>query len=119
MEEGRRFREIVTDTFRLGSSSMGDFLPVVRWLGVGGMEKGLAELQKKRDVFMQELVEECKGRFRSYGSGKVGRETRTMIEMLLALQDKEPGYYTDGLIRSLMLVNLNTIFLNKKSQTLL
>lgn len=66
------------------------------------------ELQRKRDVFMQELVEECKGRFTRYnGTGEVEQETRTMIEMLLALQVKEPGYYTDGLIRSLMLVNLN------------
>ncbi|KAL3840451.1 hypothetical protein ACJIZ3_025042 [Penstemon smallii] len=98
-EEGKRFREIVIDTFRLGGSNIGDFLPVVKWLGVGGFEKRLVELQKRRDEFMQKLVEECKSRIAKKGGG----ETKTMIEMLLELQEKEPGYYKDQLIRSLML----------------
>ncbi|XP_057794404.1 cytochrome P450 81Q32-like [Salvia miltiorrhiza] len=96
-EEGRRFREIVAETMRLmAASNMGDYLP---WLGDGGVEKRMVELHRNRDDFMQELVEECKIKRRSYGDG----ETKTMIEMLLALQDKEPEYYTDELIRSLML----------------
>ncbi|KAL0439015.1 UNVERIFIED_CONTAM: cytochrome [Sesamum latifolium] len=86
---------------------MGDFLPVIRWLGVGGVEKGMVELQKKRNAFMQELVEGCKRRFKTYGGGDgdvvAEGKTKTMIEMLLALQVKEPEYYTDALIRSLML----------------
>ncbi|KAI3465293.1 hypothetical protein Pfo_021956 [Paulownia fortunei] len=110
VEEAKRFREIVKDTLRLGTTNMGDFLPVLRWLGVGGMEKGLVELQRRREAFMQELVEGGKARFRSYGGGGGGGEvegkTKTMIEMLLALQEKEPEYYTDAMIRSLMLVLL-------------
>ncbi|KAK4428822.1 cytochrome, partial [Sesamum alatum] len=55
-----------------------------------------------------ELVEGCKRRFKSYGGEGGGDmvaevKTKTMIEMLLALQAKEPEYYTDALIRSLML----------------
>ncbi|XP_047956719.1 cytochrome P450 81Q32-like [Salvia hispanica] len=107
VEEARRFREIVTETLRLATSHLGDFVPAARWLGVGGVEKGLVELQRKRNVFMQELVEGRKRQFRSYGGGE-GEEGRmkTMIEMLLALQEKEPEYYTDAIIRSLMLVML-------------
>ncbi|KAL0439007.1 UNVERIFIED_CONTAM: cytochrome [Sesamum latifolium] len=82
VEEAQRFREIVKDTLRLGASNMGDFLP--------------------------ELVEGCKRRFKTYGGGDgdvvAEGKTKTMIEMLLALQEKEPEYYTDALIRSLMLV---------------
>ncbi|KAL0313630.1 UNVERIFIED_CONTAM: cytochrome [Sesamum radiatum] len=106
VEEARRFREIVKDSFRLSTSNMGDFLPVIRWLGVGGVEK-------KEKAFMQELVEGCKRRFKSYGGDGEGGgdvvaegKTKTMIEMLLALQAKEPEYYTDALIRNLMLVLL-------------
>ncbi|KAL0352105.1 UNVERIFIED_CONTAM: cytochrome [Sesamum calycinum] len=110
VEEGRRFREIVKDTLLLDPSNMGDFLPAIRWLGVGGVEKGLVELHRKRDAFMQELVEGCKRRFKSCGGGEgdvvAEGKTKTMIEMLLALQAKEPEYYTDALIRSLMLVLL-------------
>ncbi|KAL0439004.1 UNVERIFIED_CONTAM: cytochrome [Sesamum latifolium] len=110
VEEARLFREIVRDTLRLGTSNMGDFLQVIRWLGVGGVEKTLVELERKREAFMQELVEGCKRRFKPYGGdgGEVVEEgkSKTMIEMLLALQAKEPDYYTDALIRSLMLVLL-------------
>lgn len=101
VEEARRFRKIVKDTFRLGTSQMADFLPVVRWLGIGGAEKALAELQRRREVFMQEVVEESKTRLKS---GEAEGKTKTMIEMLLELQQNEPEYYTDTLIRSLMLV---------------
>ncbi|KAH6758897.1 hypothetical protein C2S51_019132 [Perilla frutescens var. frutescens] len=103
VEEARRFREIATDSLRLATSHIGDSLPVLRWLGVGGVEKGLAEVQRKRDAFMQELVDQ--ERKRSYGGGgKAEGKMKTMIEMLLVLQEKEPHYYTDAMIRSLMLV---------------
>ncbi|XP_073145874.1 cytochrome P450 81Q32-like [Henckelia pumila] len=105
-EQAERFRDIVTDTFRHGgASSVGDYLPVLRWLGVGGVEKRLAELQERRDSFMQELVEECKQRMRNVNGGGQGRK-ETMIGMLLSLQEKEAEYYTDEIIRSLMLTLL-------------
>lgn len=104
VEEARRFREIVTETLRLITSHIGDFVPLLRWLGAGGVEKGMVELQRKRNVFMQELVEERKRRFKSYDGGEEEGKMKTMIEMLLALQEKEPEYYTDTTIRSLMLV---------------
>ncbi|XP_057794405.1 cytochrome P450 81Q32-like [Salvia miltiorrhiza] len=107
VEEARRFREIVRETLRLATSHVGDFVPLLRWLRVGRVEEGMVELQRKRNVFMQELVEERKRSFRSYGAAaeEEGR-MKTMIEMLLALQEKEPDYYTDAVIRSLMLVML-------------
>lgn len=105
MEQAKRFRDIVYDTFRHGgASSIDDFLPVLRWLGMGGAEKRLAELQKRRDSFMQELVEECKEIMRNNGGGEGKKET--MIEMLLSSQEKEAEFYTDEIIRSLMLTLL-------------
>lgn len=105
IEQAKRFRDIVYDTFRHGgASSTGDFLPILRWLGVGGVEKKLAELQKRRDSFMQELVEECKERMRNNGGGEGKKET--MIEMLLSSQEKEAECCTDEIIRSLMLTLL-------------
>lgn len=106
-EEGRQFREMVAETMRLmAASNKGDYLP---WLGGGGVEKRMVELHRKRDAFMQELVEECKIRRRRCG------ESKTMIEMLLALQDKEAEYYTDELIRSLMLVNYPSSIFGKSN----
>ncbi|KAL2471594.1 Cytochrome [Abeliophyllum distichum] len=108
IEEAKKFREIVIETFQLGgTSNMADFLPMLRWLGVGGVEKRLMVLQKKRDASMQELVEECKRRMRSNNGGDLdmGGKNKTMIEVLLTLQEKEPEYYTDGIIGILMLVS--------------
>ncbi|KAL3505087.1 hypothetical protein ACH5RR_034928 [Cinchona calisaya] len=109
VEEAKRFREIVTETMRMGgASNMGDFLPVLRWLKVGKVEKNLKALQKKRDRFMQELI---KG-FRSEnteiggGAGETGEKKKTLIQVLLTLQQKEPEYYKDEIIKSLMLVLL-------------
>ncbi|CBI36291.3 unnamed protein product, partial [Vitis vinifera] len=62
-EETVKFREIIADTLRLGdTTNVGDYLPMLRWLGVKGMEKGLRELQRKRDRFMQSLIEEHRTR---------------------------------------------------------
>ncbi|GFQ04579.1 cytochrome p450 81e8 [Phtheirospermum japonicum] len=101
-EETRRFREIVTESLRVSSSSIGDFLPVWRWLGVGGVERGMVKLHRKRGGFMQELIEGSKKRLGGEGVGE--GKANTLIEMLLALQEKEPQYYTDAMIKSLMLV---------------
>ncbi|KAL3655250.1 hypothetical protein CASFOL_001036 [Castilleja foliolosa] len=103
-EEARRFREIASESLRASTSSMRDFVPVLNWLGVGGEEKKLVELQRKRNVFMQELIEQSKRRLSGGGDGVVEGKAKTMIEMLLELQKSEPEYYTDAMIRSLMLV---------------
>ncbi|XP_073035188.1 cytochrome P450 81Q32-like [Primulina eburnea] len=102
-EQAKRFRDIVSETFRNGGAyNMGDFLPLLRWVGAVGGEKKLVELHKRRDSFMQELVEECKERMKNNG-GDEGKK-KTMIEMLLGLEEEEPQYYSDQIIKSLMLV---------------
>ncbi|CAI9771362.1 unnamed protein product [Fraxinus pennsylvanica] len=107
IEEANRFREILRETFLLGTTSTADFVPVLRWLGVGGVEKRLMLLQKKREQFMQELVDQCKTKLVGRASeSEVGGKRKTMIEVLLTLQENEPEYYTDRIIRSLMLVLL-------------
>ena len=110
-EETGKFKEMVEDTFRLGdTTNIGDYLPVLRWLGVKGKEKELRELQKKRDRFMQSLIEEHRTRMakESYSSSSCsssGEKKKTLIEVLLFLQEKEAQYYTDEIIRGLMLVS--------------
>ncbi|KAL6334036.1 hypothetical protein AAG906_000091 [Vitis piasezkii] len=117
-EETVKFREIIADTLRLGdTTNVGDYLPMLRWLGVKGKEKGLRELQKKRDRFMQSLIEEHRTRIAkdkesssscSNGDDGEKKKKKTMIEVMLSLQEKEPDYYTDQIIRGLMLVLLGT-----------
>ena len=59
VEEGRKIREIVTETFLLGGVTiMEDYLPFLWWVGNRGKEKRLIWVQEKRDGFMQSLIEE-------------------------------------------------------------
>ncbi|GMN74377.1 hypothetical protein TIFTF001_053842, partial [Ficus carica] len=101
VEEARTFQDIVKETFRMGTASnISDFLPFMKLLGTSDYEKKLIELQRKRDDFMQYLIEEHRKNM-----GKI-REDRmkTMSEVLLKLQESEPDYYTDDMIRGLLLV---------------
>lgn len=116
LEEARRFKEIVAETFYLGgASNLGDFLPALKWVVARGVEKRMIVLRKKRDEFVQELIEEHRGKMGSNGGvgGGGGREgselgggKKSMIEVLSSLQETEPDYYTDEIIRGLMMVLL-------------
>lgn len=102
VEEGRKIREIVTETFLLGGVTiMEDYLPFLRWVGNRGKEKRLILVQEKRDSFMQSLIEE----HRRMGSSE--GEEKTLIEVMLARQESEPEYFKDDIIRGIMLVLLS------------
>lgn len=101
-KEASKFQEIVAESIELAAvTNMADFLPIFRWVGDGGMEKRLILLQEKRDSLMQSLIQE----HRTMGSGGEKKQTKTMIEVLLALQESEPEYYKDEIIRGIMLVS--------------
>ncbi|MCD9637705.1 hypothetical protein HAX54_021142 [Datura stramonium] len=104
LEESRRFKEIVTETFQLsGATNVGDFVPLLKWMGVNKLEDKVKLLKEKRDKFMQDLIEEHK---KSRKGSSVEQKNNTMIDVLLSLQDSEPDYYTDEVIRGMAIVML-------------
>ena len=112
----KKFKEIVMETFELsGSTNIGDFLPIFKWVGLSGLEKRLVILQGKRDKFMQDLIEELR---RTRDSSDFEGRTKTMTDVLLSLQEAEPESYTDEIIRGMMLVSFSH-FLSVKSETIL
>uniref|UniRef100_A0A5B7BVS7 Isoflavone 2'-hydroxylase-like n=1 Tax=Davidia involucrata TaxID=16924 RepID=A0A5B7BVS7_DAVIN len=105
LEETRKFKEIVTQTFQLsGATNIADFVPVLKWVGFNGIEKRLKVLQEKRDGFMQDLIEEHR-KMRSDSCSE--QRSKTMTDVLLSLQETEPEYYTDQIIRGIMQVMLS------------
>ncbi|KAL8131103.1 cytochrome P450 81Q32-like [Apium graveolens] len=95
-EEAKQFQVIMNETARLASlTDMGDFGPVLRWFWFKDLENKFVELSKKRDEFMQNLIDEFRG------SGNKGN-SRTLIQILLDLHEAEPDYYKDDVIKSLM-----------------
>lgn len=101
-EETKRFQEIVAEATRSGgATNIGDYLPFLRKIGFKGVEKNLQALQEKRDRFMHSLLEEQKTRETNSDKGK----TRTLMQVLLSLQETEPEFYSDVTIRSIMSVS--------------
>ncbi|CAH1442687.1 unnamed protein product [Lactuca virosa] len=100
-EEGKRFRAILSETFLLsGAANVGDYLPFLSWFGLKGLQNKLNALKEKRDVFFQGLIEHIR-------KSKGENSKKTMIEVLLSLQESDPQYYTDEMIRSFVLVLLS------------
>ncbi|GJT01790.1 cytochrome P450 [Tanacetum coccineum] len=120
-EEGKRFREIVKETFLVGgASNIGDHLPFLSWFGVKGLENKLIALHKKRNDLFQGLIDQIRmheGVEVENNSDDDNKKRNTIIEVLLQLQETDPEYYTDELIRSLIL-NLLTAGTDTSSATM-
>ncbi|KAK4416311.1 cytochrome [Sesamum alatum] len=86
---GEQFREMVREVFEHAqSSNPEDFLPFLLWIDYRGLKKKMVDLGKKLDDFYQGLLEEHR------------REKRdTIIGHLLSLQESEPEFYTDQIIK--------------------
>ncbi|KAL5559126.1 hypothetical protein UlMin_035337 [Ulmus minor] len=104
--ESREFRENQLEALRLiGKQNLGDHVPILRWFGVyRSLEKGFTELHRKRDEFMQNLIEERKIKMESDFGTSIKENNKTLIQVLLGLQQTEPEYYRDEIIRGLMMI---------------
>ncbi|KAJ6679036.1 CYTOCHROME P450 81E8 [Salix purpurea] len=100
--EAKRFRGIHAETFLLsGQTIIGDYIP---WIKSKKMEKRLIECHIKRDSFMQYLIEQQRGKILE--TDCCVEKKKNLIQVLLSLQQNEPEYYTDDIIKGLILVLL-------------
>ncbi|XP_047311626.1 cytochrome P450 81Q32-like [Impatiens glandulifera] len=94
-EEAKESVNIVDEFFKLsGVSYLGDFLPILRLFDYQNYEKNLSALQKKMDVLLQRLIDQC----------RLSNDGNSMIDHLLVLQEKQPDYYTNDIIKGLILI---------------
>ncbi|XP_058221153.1 cytochrome P450 81Q32-like [Rhododendron vialii] len=99
-EEAREFRLLIRDLFELsGTSNPGDFVPFLRWIDFGKMEKKMLRVQKKMDAFLQGLIEEKRREDDEKVFEQKGGKTKSMIDSMLGLQDSDPHYYSDEIIK--------------------
>ncbi|TXG52482.1 hypothetical protein EZV62_021651 [Acer yangbiense] len=108
-DEAKLFRDIIKEIFEIsGASDPADFIPALRWLNYHSFEKRMKIVHKKADSFMQSLIDENRIRTRKIGPGDDQEEkTRTMIDSMLSLQESEPNYYTDEIIKGMILTLLS------------
>ncbi|XP_028769496.1 cytochrome P450 81E8-like [Neltuma alba] len=96
VEEARKIRQIIKELVSLGGvNNSADFLPILWWFDFGHLEKKLKGLAKRADGFSQGLIDEHR---------RAKQRANTMIDHLLSLQESQPEYYTDQIIKGLILV---------------
>lgn len=108
MEEVKQFGEIISEMFNLsGASNPMDYLPILEWIDYGGYKKKLIKLSTKTEAMFQCLIDEHRN------SSRRGLEenNNTTIDHLLSLQSSDPDYYTDEMIKGVMLVSPNYMLL--------
>ena len=95
-EEERQFKGIMKEMAGLaGPSNPQEFVPLLRWIDPRRLEKRLMKLANRADAFLQGLIDEKRSK---------EEKMNTMIDHLLSLQKSQPEYYTDQIIKGLILV---------------
>lgn len=107
-EQAKHFRHIIREMFELsGASNPGDFLPILQWIDFQNVEKKMLKLQKSADEVLQSLIDECRNKCRDSHPEVAGR--KTIIDSMLSMQEVEPEYYRDEIIKGIILVCSFTI----------
>ncbi|GAU13742.1 hypothetical protein TSUD_82510 [Trifolium subterraneum] len=96
LQEASQFRDMVAQLLQLsGANNKTDFLPVLKFLDFENLEKRVKYIGGKCDEFLSGLLEEQRNK---------KERTNTMIDHLLNMQESQPEYYTDQIIKGLALV---------------
>ncbi|KAK8573233.1 hypothetical protein V6N13_100041 [Hibiscus sabdariffa] len=77
-----------------GTGNPADYLPILNWFGLG-FERELKKLAQRMDGFLQKLIDE-------HRTKKL--ENNSMIHHLLSMQQSDPLYYTDEIIKGFIMV---------------
>nr|AYM55634.1 cytochrome p450 [Croton stellatopilosus] len=100
-EEARQFREMLEEALVYAEvSNPVDFVPIWKWIEGGESEKRIEKLGKRFDEFYQGLIDEHRNQ-----KGNL-ENNNTMIDHLLSLQESQPEYYTDQIIKGFIQVIL-------------
>ncbi|XVE55817.1 hypothetical protein DITRI_Ditri03aG0187600 [Diplodiscus trichospermus] len=86
-----------------------DFFPVLRWIGFRGIESNLKEVQRRRDAYVQNLIDGIKLKKTSCSAGvpateEEGKKNPSLIEKLLCIQKEDPSYCSDEVIKSMSMM---------------
>ncbi|PKA53658.1 Cytochrome P450 81D1 [Apostasia shenzhenica] len=102
-EEGRRFRGFIEEVFRLsGASNLQDFVPMTGWLGKTKNTMRMVTLGKEMEEVFQEIVDQRRKRRSAEMTPEM--EKKTILDVMLDLQEANPEIYTDTVIKGLIWV---------------
>jgi cytochrome P450 len=99
--EAKKFKGTITEIFEMtGTGNPNDIFKILKWIDFQGYEKKMMQLQKRSDAFLQSLVDGIRKEEKT--TTTEGKNSKTLIGSMLALQESEPEYYTDDLIKGLI-----------------
>ncbi|KAE8692034.1 hypothetical protein F3Y22_tig00110863pilonHSYRG00066 [Hibiscus syriacus] len=94
------FKEFKSLFFPSLGTNICDFFPVLKWIGFQGIEKGLKELYRRRDEYVQKLVDGI--RFKRTRDNAI--ENPSVIEKLLSFQEEDPEFFSEEVIKGTTLM---------------
>lgn len=105
-EEGKKIIEEMRGVFfaNLLVLNVCDFLPILKWFGYKGIGKKMDLTKMKRNEFLSKLLDEFRREKSISSAHKDKGKKATLVEVLLSLQESEPEFYSDDLIKSLLVV---------------
>ncbi|KAG5543567.1 hypothetical protein RHGRI_016342 [Rhododendron griersonianum] len=104
-EEAGEFRDIIRNVSELsGALHLGDFVPSLRWVDFGKLEKRMLTTKKKMDAIFQGLIDENRSEDTEVSHSNGGK-AKSMINSMLGLQNSDPQYYSDEIIKGTILTN--------------
>ncbi|KAJ0973770.1 hypothetical protein J5N97_015735 [Dioscorea zingiberensis] len=119
IEVANRFREVIIQEglALVFSFNPRDFFPVLGWLDLLGVERRMERLRPRVDKFLSELVEKQRRQRRNDQAngdvddgGEAAKEEkekkRTLVDVMLSMQETDPETYTDDLIKGQILTVL-------------
>lgn len=97
LEESKRFKDMMHEFSECTRvTNLGDLFPILQCIDYDGFKNRMTQLGKRMDAFWQGLIDEH----------RVDKSRNTMVSHLLALQESEPEYYTDEIIKGIILMML-------------
>uniref|UniRef100_A0A8R7TRJ8 Isoflavone 2'-hydroxylase n=1 Tax=Triticum urartu TaxID=4572 RepID=A0A8R7TRJ8_TRIUA len=114
-EEAHEFKKVVDEIVPLlGMANLHDHLPApLRWLDLGGVRWRLTELVNRRNALMHSLIDAERQRRRQedHAAEELLPESKSMIGVMLQLQESDPQQYTDTFIAALVTVSTPLLLL--------
>lgn len=99
MAAGKRWSE-PSDLFGLSlTMDLSDHVPILRWLDFNGFKKMLEKVKRRRDGFLQGLINDHRD---NRSRTACTRQRKTIVEALLSLQESDPEYYTDDILKGII-----------------
>ncbi|KAK0596324.1 hypothetical protein LWI29_014655 [Acer saccharum] len=94
--------------------ALGDYFPFLRWLTYYGEERRLLKIHRRKDEFIQALLDAHQNTTSSFTSidDCKSKTSQTIIDVMLKLKESEPEFYTTdtikGMIQAMLIAGTHT-----------